>query len=106
MGARSRPGARCCCPRRRGRRFRYRLRLRVRHHPRMRDPGPPPPEWPPELARRIACLAAASDPAPRDGPRVAVWTLLRQALARFLRGFARRAGRPDDVAIEDLLDEM
>jgi len=72
----------------------------------MRDPGPPPPEWPPELARCIACLAAGSDPATRDGPRVAVWTLLRQALARFLRGFARRAGRPDDVAIEDLLDEM
>jgi len=58
----------------------------------MHDPGSPQPEWPLELARRIQGLSARHG-APRDDDRVAVWTLLLQVLARFLRGYARRRPR-------------
>ena len=70
----------------------------------MPEPGPPPPEWPLELVRRTTRLALAGAAA-RDEERVAVWSLLLQALSRFLRGYARRAGQPD-ARIEDLADEM
>lgn len=71
----------------------------------MLEPPSPPPAWPGEVARLQAELTAAPRGPARDAARVALWRLLVEALARFVREHARRAGEPHDAAIEDIAVE-
>jgi RNA polymerase sigma factor (sigma-70 family) len=71
----------------------------------MQPSSPDGPHWPAEIVRLHAALKAADGAPARDRYRGALWRLLIEALTRFLRGHARRAGAWADAEIEDIAAE-
>ena len=85
-------------------RFELSPRGRLPHHHSAPPPTARSPEWPLEVAR-LQTRLRDSGGAAREASRAALWSLLVEALAGVLRGYARRAGATDTDALEDIACE-